>query len=799
MPTQSRRHRPASRLIVLADAIVLALVIAAAAVAVTGGGRFVIGEWRISVRDPVRLCLLAALVAGGRWYWWPNASVADGVREWWSSSVPSRGGTALGSPWLRLAGVSAAVLAQPLLDAVARSPEFLIAHESTRSDILVTIVALVAGVPTLLALPVWLAKALGRNARYVESAVIGALLALFAMQLAKRAGVADARVAVPAAVASGAGVAAAYARHASLRSLASFTAVGVLLVPLMFAATPAVRRLMAPAAPSDSRPRPASAALERGTAVPIVLLVFDETPLVSLLDRHGAIDAEHYPSFASLARDGVLFRNATTVSDYTQWAVPAILSGRYPRAGTQPDQDASLYSLLGGTYRFTVSDTATDLCPADLCPPATPAASTRLRLLANDLGFVYLHAVATEDLAAKLPSLTDDWRNFGNLGEWRRRGAEEQRHRRPGLINRLVAEAYLEQIGVEGAQPPFFMLHTLMPHFPHLQLPDGAFNATRTDIPAFASSEEWNADSLAVAQLQQRHLLQLRFIDAFLGRLLDRLRAVNVYRRALVILTSDHGISFQPGTPRRRFGEHTASEIMRVPLLVKLPDGTKLPPHTVVDSQHVSDRNAQTIDILPTVADVIGVDVPWAVDGVSLLAPGGGPGEKRIFFDDATRSRTFDGAGPDIQTALERLHRTFDAPGNDHRSPLPDRFGELVGRPLSQLPVEPGSDVVVVEQLGSFLEYRKGSDEAVFEVSGRFEPRSDERPQPRYVAVAVNGIVTNVTRTWLAEPAGWQVTPPPAHWRAGRNEIRVFTVEAGADGPRLRSCDVRPRASTGEQ
>ncbi|MGE3510699.1 MAG: sulfatase-like hydrolase/transferase, partial [Vicinamibacterales bacterium] len=770
MPTPLRRHQPASRLIVLADSLVLALVIAAATVAVTGGGRFAIGGWRISVRDPLRLCLLAALVAGGRWYWWPRASVADGLRAWWSSSAPSRADTAIGSPWLRLAGVSAAVIAQPLLDAVARSPEFLIAHESTRSDILVTILALVVGVPTLLALPVWLAKALGRHARYVESALIGGLLALFAMQLAKRAGVADARVAVPVALAGGAGVAATYARHASLRSLASLTAVGVLLVPLMFVATPAVRRLMAPVASSASRPRPASATLERGTAVPIVLLVFDETPLVSLLNRDGAIDAGLYPSFASLARDGVLFRNATTVSDYTQWAVPAILSGRYPRAGTQPDQHASLYMLLGGTYRFTVSDTATDLCPADLCPPATPPSSTRLRLLANDLGFVYLHAVATADLAAKLPSLTDDWRNFGNLGEWRRRGAEEQRDRRPGLINRLVAEAYLERIGAEGAQPAFFMLHTLMPHFPHLQLPNGAFNATRTDIPAFASSEDWNADPLAVAQLQQRHLLQLRFIDAFLGRLLDRLRAVNVYRRALLILTSDHGISFQPGTPRRRFGERAAAEIMRVPLLVKLPDGAALPPHTVVDGQHVSDRNAQTIDILPTIADVIDVDVPWAVDGISLLAPGDGPGEKRIFFDDARQSRTFDGAGPDIQPALARLHRTFDAPGNDHRAPLPDRFGELVGRPVSLLSVESGSDVVVVEQLGSFLEYRPDGEDAVFEVSGRFESRPDEPSQPRYVAVAVNGVVTNVTRTWLTEPAGWQVTPPPALWQAGRNE-----------------------------
>ena len=29
----------------------------------------------------------------------------------------------------------------------------------------------------------------------------------------------------------------------------------------------------------------------------------------------------------------------------------------------------------------------------------------------------------------------------------------------------------------------------------------------------------------------------------------------------------------------------------------------------------------QTVDVLPTIADVLGVDVPWKVDGASLLQP----------------------------------------------------------------------------------------------------------------------------------------------------------------------------------
>lgn len=716
------------------------------------------------------------------------------------------------SSWLRLAGVSAAVVAQPLLDAVARSPEFLVAHELTRADVFVAVFGLVVVVPTALLLPVALLRAVRGPWLLLESSVIGGLLALLSMQVASRLGARSAWVAVPVSVLAGAFAARVYQRHAAVRAAAAMTAIGVVAVPALFLTSASIRPLVRPVDdPAVNRPRPADAAVRQGTAVPVVLLVFDETPLLSLQSGAGGIDARHYPSFAQLARDGVLFRNATTVSDYTQWAVPAMLSGRLPRPGTEGDQSASLYALLAGTYRFTVSDTATSLCPADLCPPATPSMTTRLTMLANDLWYVYLHALATPDLARRLPSLTDDWRNFGRLGEWRREGQAEQARRRPGTINQAVAEAFVDRIRPDRGQPGLFMLHTLLPHFPHLQVPGGRFNGTRTDVPAFTSPEDWSADPVAVAQLEQRHQRQLQVVDAYLGRLLDRLRQADIYHRALVVVTSDHGISFEPGTSRRRFSTATAAEIMRVPLLLKMPDGMPPPPSVLVDGQHVSDRNARTIDILPTVADVLDVPVPWQVDGVSLLdSSRPEPPSKTIFYDNATRSQDYDRAGPDPAAARARKRRLFDAPGNDHFAPRPDRFAELIGRPVADLRVEPGTAVVYVDHLDAFLAFDDRGGDAAFEVAGRFAPSSAAPGPPRYVAVAVNGSIAAVTRTWTSEPDGWQATPPPGVWRTGApgspgaNDIRVFTVEEeegedeegkdeDARRPRLRSCEVRPR------
>ena len=55
----------------------------------------------------------------------------------------------------------------------------------------------------------------------------------------------------------------------------------------------------------------------------------------------------------------------------------------------------------------------------------------------------------------------------------------------------------------------------------------------------------WTEDESAVLRAYQRHLLQVRFADALLGDVLAQLRHVGLYDDALVVVTSDHGASFQ--------------------------------------------------------------------------------------------------------------------------------------------------------------------------------------------------------------------------------------------------------------
>jgi len=113
----------------------------------------------------------------------------------------------------------------------------------------------------------------------------------------------------------------------------------------------------------------------------VVLVFFDEFPLQSLLDSGGRIDRRVYPNLAGVADRATWYRNATGVSRFTQWAVPAMLTGRYPskfKAPIAQQYPDNLFTLFGQSYNLKVDELVTRLCPTQQCPPggdANPPAS----------------------------------------------------------------------------------------------------------------------------------------------------------------------------------------------------------------------------------------------------------------------------------------------------------------------------------------------------------------------------------------------------------------------------------------
>lgn len=104
---------------------------------------------------------------------------------------------------------------------------------------------------------------------------------------------------------------------------------------------------------------------------------------------------------------------------------------------------------------------------------------------------------------------------------------------------------------------------------------------------------------------------EIATLDASIGRLLGSLDAAGVLDRTLVVVCSDHGENLgDHGLWEHRFSLHRS--IRRVPLVVRLPGS--------FDGGRVVTDPVRLEDVMPTVLEACGLDVPARLDGASLAA-----------------------------------------------------------------------------------------------------------------------------------------------------------------------------------
>jgi hypothetical protein len=575
---------------------------------------------------------------------------------------------------LHLLALWSFAIAQPLLDVLARAPDFFVARRLGPAAILGLLLAAVVGPPLLL----WGGLALvGAASRRAAGALHGLTVALLAaavaLPLLGRGAWLPPGVVLGLAALAGGLFAGAYRRFAPLRSALSLLALAPIVFAAVFLSEPRIASLVGLRRGTEAPPTPVVA-----SETPVVLVVFDELPLNSLLDAGGAIDPVRYPNFARLARHATWLRGATTVHAMTVEAIPAILTGRYPALERVPATAAAhphnLFALLSGSYALNVHETGTALHPI---PGRSGQALAGAARSASDLARVALHVLIPDPWRARLTPVDEAW---GDLVVEGGDGASERIRwvDHPALFRNFVRS-------IDGEPGPVLhFLHSSLPHRPWQYLPSGhAFfpfdNHGRG--PWFEMSE----DAWFRIDEQHRHLLQVAFVDNLLGELLDRLEAIGLYDRALLIVTADHGASFWPGDDARIPGRSRHPfDILSVPLLIKRPHQR---------APEIDDANVETIDILPTILDVLDVDLAgdaraaWRLDGCSVFDPAcPRRPTKRVYEpvqEGAHRNRRLEFA-PEPAVASEGLARKLRLFGSGAAGLGTARYGAyamLVGRP----------------------------------------------------------------------------------------------------------------------
>jgi len=603
--------------------------------------------------------------------------------------------------------------------------------------------------------------------------VVAGLVAVIALPALKKIGGVPSGALLTGATTLGMVAAISYLRFHPVRNFLTVLSPALLLFPGLFLFhTPVSKVVFRSGDPITIYPKVDATA-------PVIMVVFDEFDITSLMDEHRRIDPIRYPNFAALSRDSTWFRNTTTVADLTENAIPPILTGNYPdqHLPTAADYPHNLFTLLGATYDLKIFESITQLCPDQFCDSSASRESfpERMESLLSDVSIVYLHILLPWDLTGGLPSIEGTWKNFAAPWGTERDAKTRREHaiREPTRLFRT----YVESIR-SSKHPTLYFLHVLLPHVSWKYLPSGREYAPEdfNYISHGVFREIWRDDEWETIQGFQRYLLQVCFVDKLLGELIARLKAVGLYDRSLIVITADHGVGFQPNDGRRLVTKTNYYEILPVPLFIKAPDQ-----HKAV----VSDRNVETIDILPTIADILGIRLPWPVDGCSALDLSVPMRKEKIVSNSSFERLVFDFALDAKYRSLERKLSLF---GSGTKPDGLFRIGphkELVGRRVSDVSVaQEGNQIVELDWPTAFDNVDPEATFVPAHITGRVFSREDAGPVN--LAVAVNSVIRAVTRTYQeGHIRKFTALIPDTVFRPGKNDVEVFVVSEATGQLRL--------------
>lgn len=168
-----------------------------------------------------------------------------------------------------------------------------------------------------------------------------------------------------------------------------------------------------------------------------------------------------------------------------------------------------------------------------------------------------------------------------------------------------LTELAIEWLRSNHKKDFFLWIHYLDPHAPYAPpkefLPSG--NPPPTVGTYFDKIHDIRGGYFFPSYTEKEWIIKLydsevRYVDNYIGKLLETLKELNIYDDSLIILTSDHGEEFWEHGGYEH-GHTLYNELLRVPLIIKLPQsGFKGRIDTIV----------QTHSIMPTILDICDIN-----------------------------------------------------------------------------------------------------------------------------------------------------------------------------------------------
>jgi len=134
-------------------------------------------------------------------------------------------------------------------------------------------------------------------------------------------------------------------------------------------------------------------------------------------------------------------------------------------------------------------------------------------------------------------------------------------------------------------------------------------------------------DESELRQTQATYYGMVSEVDAYIGVVIDRLKATGQWENTLIVFSSDHGEFL--GDHYLIEKAHYFDEAMRVPLIVRDPQADQAGGRI--------DAFTESIDIAPTVLEYLGVEIPNRIMGSSVLSAArtgaADDGKREIYYE----------------------------------------------------------------------------------------------------------------------------------------------------------------------
>ncbi|MEX1310403.1 MAG: sulfatase-like hydrolase/transferase [Candidatus Sulfomarinibacteraceae bacterium] len=115
-------------------------------------------------------------------------------------------------------------------------------------------------------------------------------------------------------------------------------------------------------------------------------------------------------------------------------------------------------------------------------------------------------------------------------------------------------------------------------------------------------------DDDEMIRVRDWYAARVQIIDAFIGDFMAAFEAAGLGQRATLVVLGTNGFALQEHGDL--FGETIYAPVTRVPLLVRFPGGVQA---------GNSSKIVEVMDLMPTLAQLVGVEVPVGLQGASLL------------------------------------------------------------------------------------------------------------------------------------------------------------------------------------